>query len=196
MRSPKFASIKHLISRIPEDGQFGAELRELMQRIETDALVVTELRENPDPMRSALAISKDIATAQAKLKVTIEAVRDLSRSRIIQFRESVKADQLKSANLVPNEYAAEIRSIYRSLDDAGKAKMHTDALTQRDGATAAALINVPAVLTGINADRAALFRQQFLDYVAPAKDGDLLNKFSDVSEQILHIASEIATEPA
>ena len=188
MRSPKFASIKHLISRIPEEGQIGAAFRELMQRIETDALVVTELRENPDPMRSALAISKDIATAQAKLKVTVETVRDHLRSSIIQFRESVKA--------VPNEYAPEIRSIYRSNDDAGKAKMLTDALTQRDGATAAALINVPAILTGINADQAAVFRQQFLDYVVPAKDGDLLNKFSDVSEQILHIASEIASEPA
>lgn len=196
MRSPKFASIKHFLSRIPEDGQLGAELRELMQRIETDALVVTELREHPDPMRSALAISQDVATAQAKLKVTIEAVRDISRSRITQFRDSVKADQLKLANLVPNEYAAEIRSIYRSLDDAGKAKMLTDAFTQRDGATAAALIGVPAVLTGINPDRAALLRQQFLDLVAPAKDSDFINMFSDISEEILRIASEIATEPA
>ncbi len=56
MRSPKFASIKHLISRIPEDGQLGSELRELMQRIEKDAFLVTELREHPDPMRSTLAI--------------------------------------------------------------------------------------------------------------------------------------------
>jgi len=77
-----------------------------------------------------------------------------------------------------------------------KAKMLTDAFTQRDGATAAALIGVPAVLTGINPDRAALLRQQFLDLVAPAKDSDFINKFSDISEEILRIASGIATEPA
>ncbi|BBJ22392.1 hypothetical protein [Candidatus Nitrotoga sp. AM1P] len=195
MRSPKFASIKHLISRIPEDGQLGTELRELMQRIEKDAFVVTELREHPDPMKTALAISQDIATAQDKLKVTVDAVRDFLRFSIIEFRENVKAEQLKSANLVPNEYAAEIRSIYRSLDDAGKEKMLTDAFTQRDGATAAALIGVPAVLTGINPDRVALLRQQFLDLVAPAKNVGFINKFSDTSEEILRIASEITIEP-
>ncbi len=196
MRSPKFASIKHLISRIPEDGQLGTELRELMQRIEKDAFVVTELREHPDPMRSALAIGQDVETAQEKLKVTVDAVRDLFRSSITQFRENVKAEQLKSANLVPNEYAAEIRSIYRYLDDAGKEKMLTDAFTQHDGATAAALIGVPAVLTGMNPDRVALLRQQFFDLVAPAKNVDFINKFSDTSEEILSIASEIAIEPA
>ncbi|CAG9932420.1 hypothetical protein [Candidatus Nitrotoga arctica] len=196
MRSPKFASIKHLITRIPEDGQLGTELRGLMQRIEKDAFVVTELREHPDPMMTALAISQDIATAQDKLKVTIDAVRDLLRSSITQFRENVKAEQLKSANLVPNEYATEIRSIYRCLDDAGKAKMLADAFTQNDGATAAALISVPAVLTGINPDRVAQLRQQFLDLVAPAKNVDFINKFSDTSEEILRIASEIAIEPA
>jgi hypothetical protein len=196
MRSPKFASIKHLISRIPEDGQLGTELRELMQRIEKDAFVVTELREHPDHMKTALAISQDIATAQDKLKVTVDTVRDLLRSSIIQFRESVKAEQLKSANLVLNEYAAEIRSIYRSLDDAGKEKVLADAFTQHDGATVAALIGVPAVLTGMNPDRVALLRQQFLDLVAPAKNVDFINKFSDTSEEILRIASEIAIEPA
>lgn len=195
MRSPKFASIKHLISRIPEDGQLGTQLREFMQRIEKDAFVVTELREHPDPMKTALAISQDIATAQDKLKVTVDAVRDLLRFSIIQFRENVKAEQLKSANLVPNEYAAEIRSIYRSLDGAGKAKILTDAFTQHDGATAAALIGVPAVLTGIDPDRVVLLRQQFLDLVAPAKNVDFINKFSDTSEEILRIASEIAIEP-
>jgi len=196
MRSPKFASIKHLISRIPEDGHLGTELRELMQRIEKDAFVVTELREHPDPMRPALAIGQDVATAQEKLKITVDTMRDLLRSSITQFRENVKDEQLKSANLMTNEYAAEIRSIYRSLDDAGKAKMLADAFTQHDGATAAALISVPAVLTGINPDRVALLRQQFLDLVTPAKNVDFINKFSDVSEEILRIASEIAIESA
>ncbi|RFC35892.1 MAG: hypothetical protein DID92_2727743813 [Candidatus Nitrotoga sp. SPKER] len=195
MKSPKFASIKHLITRIPEDGQLGTELRELMQRIEKDAFVATELREHPDPMRSAVAIAQDVATAQEKLKVTVSAVRDLFCSKITQFRENVKAEQLKSANLVPNEYAAEIRLIYRSLDDAGKTKILADAFTQHDGATMAALISVPPVLTGISPDRIALLHQQFLDLVAPAKNVDFINKFSDTSEEILRIANEIATEP-
>ncbi|CAH1904588.1 conserved hypothetical protein [Candidatus Nitrotoga sp. HW29] len=195
MRSPKFASIKHLISRIPEDERLGTQLWKFMQRIEKDAFVVTELRENPDAMKTTLAISQDIVTAQNNLKATIDTVRDLLRSSIIQFRENMEAEQLKSSNFVPNEYAAEIRLIYRSLDDAGKAKMLTDAFTQHDGATAAALIGVPAVLTGMSPDRIALLRQQFLDQVAPVKDVDFINKFSDTSEEILRIASEIAIEP-
>lgn len=195
MRSPKFASIKHLISRIPEDERLGTQLWEFIQRIEKDAFVVTELRENPDPTKMALVIRQDIITAQDDLKATVDAARDLLRSSIIQFRENVKAEQLKSANLVPNEYAAEIRLIYRSLDDAGKAKMLTDAFTQHDEATVAALIGVPAVLTGISPDRVALLRQQFLDQVAPVKDVDFIKNFSDTAEEILRIASEIAIEP-
>ncbi|MDP1679697.1 MAG: hypothetical protein Q8L02_06225 [Candidatus Nitrotoga sp.] len=192
MIQPKIAAIRHIMERLPASGQIGAEVKGYITEILSSCTVVANLRDSPDLMKSELAIDKDVLAAKIKLNAAIGKARDLSTARLGTFKASLAQDQLQMANLKSDSFAAEIRAVFRTSSDEGRTKILTDCLTKKDGATAAALLEGPMLLSGMSEARAATFREHFLNTVAPMTDAGFARELGESVNTVLSIADEIA----
>jgi len=164
--------LRALIGRIPNDTSISEKLVFLMNRIEREASGVIEVMNNPDPERSALAIDRIINAEKASLRAEIGNARREAYPLIASWRAQQDAARIQKANLVPDAFAAEIRSVFRTMSWPAKLQFMTDATSLLDGATVAAVLNAPPVLAGVTPEQLAQFREAYL------------NKTSKSSEQV------------
>ena len=186
------AALKQLIERIPEGGTIAGNIKSILGGIANQAESLSALQNKPDLMKSDLANSMALNTAKSQLKATLEQVSPKLNGFISDYRANLNANQYQVAQLIPDQYAAEIRSIFRGLDAKGKNEFMKTAIDSNDRASVAAIVTVPVVASGLTAQTQALYKTAFLDKVAPI-DTSYVDEMQTIVESSLKTAQLMAS---
>jgi hypothetical protein len=188
----KLRAFRAVVERVPTGGQTATEIRSLLTVLDEHVATIVELKTNPDPMLSQLAIDKRLSDARTKLRDTAATARARSGVLTGEYRSNLHANQKQTARLVPNEYSREIRDVFRALDLAGKNKLMAQAIESGDASTIAAITEVPYALTGLSSEMHAGYRDAYLDAVCPI-DFNFIDELENVTATALKTADEIAS---
>lgn len=165
--SAQVQAIKALVERLPTEGRAAVAAASHLRTIHSLAEKVVQLKANPDPMKSDLANGQDVEAARKRLDTAITSARTQINTALHEERKELDAAQIKRADLRPDEYAAEIRTVFRGLNDEQRSAFMKDAIERRDAPTVAAIALAPIAVTGLSADRAAAYRTAYLHRAAP-----------------------------
>ena len=165
-------SINAVIGRLPDVGAISDKCRTALGDVADVASGLLELAANIDPMISAVAHSMRVDAEKSRLREKTEKARDTLLPAIEAWRAAQNAARLAKADLKPDEFAQELRAVFRTLDDVGRAVYMQNATDAQDGAAAAAILTAPLTLTGITADELERYRDEFLSRIAASPDAD------------------------
>jgi len=116
------------------------------------------LTQSNDPTITEGARFKRISEASAKLRSKhSDQVNEIYRAKAFA-KEDVQKRINDKVKLVPDQFAAETRQYYRSLDEAGRHKLLRDLALENNGPALAALVDAPKHLTGIQSEHAGRYR--------------------------------------
>jgi len=157
------AVLRALIGRFNPDTSISDKVKATMTRIEKDASGLIEIMTHPDPEKSSLAIDRIVNDEKGRLRDLIAKSRNEVNPLIANWRASADAERVKKANLIVDEFAGEIRSVFRAMAWPAQLSFMTTATGRLDGAAVAAVLNAPPVLSGLTPDQVEQFREAYLD---------------------------------
>lgn len=190
MHNDQLLAIRALIGRIPDAGPT-ERVTAVLSSIEKDASAILELIQNPDPMKSSVAIDLLINQEKAGLRKKIDAARAELIPLIERWRTVGEANRVKAAALIPDAYAQETRGVFRQMSTPAQLVFMADATKAGDGATAAAILNCPPILSGLTAEQQTKFRDAFLDHAAGPGVGETVDSMLSVVTTALDAAARI-----
>ena len=164
-------ALRAIVSRITGSDPTSEKIRSILSRIESEASGLLELAKKPDPLKSPAANELVVNAEKARLRTLIAESRGKLTNLVNSFRAADEAARITRAKLVPDAFATEIRNVFRSLDTAGKHAFMGEAMKAGDGSTIAAIVTVPAVLSGLSAQQSEQYREAFLESIAPSNKG-------------------------
>lgn len=163
----------------PEGGnqatsQFHAEAA----RLRSAAEVLDNARQRRSPLETPAAHA--VKVAKAARKFGTEATAGLNRVIALSGRAQAELQKRidEKANLIPNEFAKEIRERFHGMKKGDQGKQIEQWLDQGKGPEMAAILRAPSMLTGLNDDQKARYEQAFVAKHA----SDLLAEQASVSE--------------
>lgn len=119
------------------------------------------LYSHPNPLETSDAHIKRVAKAAGQLseKVTQtnEAIIRISQQGLKEIDERIR----QKVNLEPNGYAPEIRQAFRAMKPAEQIKLLHQLADENRGAELGAIVNAPALLTGIKPE----LQTKYTDYI-------------------------------
>lgn len=155
--------LRALIGRFPSDTSITDKVRATLTRVEKEASNLLEIMTHPDPEKSSLAIERAIGDEKGRLRDLIAKSRNEVNPLIANWRASADAERVKKANLIPNEFAGEIRSVFRAMAWPAQLQFMATATDRLDGAAVAAVLNAPPVLSGLTPEQVEQFREAYLN---------------------------------
>lgn len=188
--SHQLAAVRSLLQRIP--GTLGAsgEVRAALQRIEKEVAAITGIKS--DPMRSAAANEMILNGEKSKLRELIGKTETQCKILIERDRAAEAATRGEKLTLVPDAFAPELRTAFRSMTLEQQTQFFAEAIKSRNGSSVAAICLCPSALVGISADMQAQFLNSYTESTAPSDRSDIDEMQTCVSA-ILGTAGEIAT---
>lgn len=143
-----------------------------VNRIRLHAEALDRAAANRDPTKTPAAHEVEIAKAARQLDR--QALACLQRCGEIFRAASLDVDAriAERANLKPDAFAAENRTAFRELDNAGRSKLVKELIDQGRGPELAAILKAPQLLTGLPADRLARYEEAFIAKHAAAELGE------------------------
>jgi hypothetical protein len=139
------------------------KVKAVLTRIEKEASGLIEIMTHPDPEKSSLAIDRIINDEKGRLRDLIAKSRNEVNPLIANWRASADAERVKKANLIPDSFAGEIRAVFRSMEWPAKLQFMSTATDRLDGASVAAVLNAPPVLSGLKPEQVEQFREAYLN---------------------------------
>lgn len=145
------------------------------------------MRLNPNSLETPSSYTMKLSKAAGKLLTESSKIKENVLKTYTNYTLDIDTRIAQRAGIKQNEYAAEIRNVFRGLD----AKKRTDFLGEivenLDGAAFAAIFNAPEVLTGITKDMRINFTNSFHAKAAP----DLFEEQEDIKEAIDNVLASI-----
>jgi hypothetical protein len=184
-------ALRALVGRITSNDPTTEKIKSILSRIEKEASGLADLIEKPDTMKSAVANELLTNAEKARLRTLAADSQGKLNNIIATHRAALDAARVQKAKLVPDGFASEIRSVFRSLDTAGKHALLGEAIKTGQAATVAAIVTAPTVLSGLTAQQSAQYREAFLDSVAPNNDAEA-GEMQTVCDTALQIVESIA----
>jgi hypothetical protein len=190
----KLASLAMIVGRLPANAPEHEKIKSVLNRLHTEAQNIAKIVAEPDPMKSAAAITLVLNAEKARLRELAAKSRADIASVLTVNAANVQATQTKNSKLIPNEYASEIRSVFRALDNGEKAVFIEYAATTNDGPTLAAILQAPAVLTGLSPQLQADYKQYYFDLASPLAKGQqaAFDETQAVCSGVLQLCDQIA----
>jgi hypothetical protein len=157
---------------------------------------LVSMYDNPSPVQ----------TQSYNDKKLIEAAGKLSQARATAFNEIQKVyknglleNEMKMSEKVtlkPNEYAAETRAVLRSMPKADRLSALAQLAAKNNGAELAAVINAPALLSGVTEEDQQTFRTQIFAIHAKEEIAELeeLTTAYQASLDAIDVAGTLAKE--
>jgi hypothetical protein len=158
---------------------------------------IVRLHSSPNPTENANAHYKRVANASKHLEKQRLSVFDELQNIYRQGVLDNEAKIGKKINLKPDDkYGAELRAVYRAASPAERAEMLSGAIAANDGPVLAAIIEVPAVLTGIEPELQKTLRHQIISLHAAGEMAQLqaLNDAFDVAINATDVAKLTASD--
>lgn len=162
----QLAAISALLKRIPGDSGTATELRIALQRVEKEAAALAGIV--PDAMKSDAANSMILNAEKARLRELIAKASEQCRVLIDREKATEQSKLAERLALVPNEFAAEVRSVFRELSPEKQNEFMATSIAAKDAATVAALVDCPTILCGLPAERQAAYKLSYVESVAPS----------------------------
>lgn len=108
-----------------------------------------------------------VASATKRLKTqstnTLNSISETYREGAKALTESIQ----REANLVPNKFAPEIRQAFHGMSHKDKMDVLNNSLKNKNTETLAAILEAPEILTGLNEDTKARYRDSAEKMLAP-----------------------------
>lgn len=187
--------VSTLIERLPNDGIVGSPALQVRGGFVQAQMALEKLIDfisKPDDMLSDKANALKIEAQRTKFQEALKIAADRAAKTVDDLTASQLARQVEAAQLVENEHAAEIRSVYRGLSSSEKADFMAQALKTDDKPVIAALTN-PAtspLLVGISGEQMRLYRTHYMDKFLPA-DSSVIDNMRVTSETLVKALSHI-----
>ena len=164
-----------IVSRVPEiEGDSPAHnivrdaassMRSQVTRLASRTQALQGVDENRDPTQPEAAHAKAVAERARELERDAEKAVDEAnkahRQALLQVHEILDSE------LVPNEYASEMRAHFRSLDSKAQMDLFQRLLKGRRSSDVAAILNAPAEVVGLEPEVHGRLREQYYNAVHP-----------------------------
>ncbi|MDI1276710.1 hypothetical protein [Methylobacter sp.] len=180
------SSINALLERLPSGAQGSAQNRIFHEAhgLKNELSKLSELINSPDEMLSDLGNSLRIEAQRKIVKLRHDQLGDASKNFVEASRADLTKKRFDAANLKQNEYAAELRAVFREIKPADRPLFMQNLIESRDSASVAALTESPSSLTGLSSDLQNQYRQSYLDRFTTNNTSELDN-LQEVSSTIL-----------
>ncbi|MEZ5688739.1 MAG: hypothetical protein R3E21_08170 [Caenibius sp.] len=169
-----------------------AELNRLRRGVE--ALDTMNRSRSPldTPDAHALKVAKAARKYEADIKATMQRIGGIATAGF----EDVNRRRAEKVNLTPDAFAGEIRSVFRSLDAVGRAKMLEEFVSGNRGPELAALVNAPGSVTGIpDNERQSCLASIYAKHAAEeTADEAMVNDSLDSSLAAINAAQQLVKE--
>jgi len=128
--------------------------------------------------------AKKVFKAATKAKKTVKETAERARAMTAELAAQALRDIEVKVPLKPNEYAAEYRAMFRSLDQKSKISTLTELINTKDFALLGAVLNVPPMLAGITPEMQRDFKHHAYTKHAPDEYAELTALTQLYSEQL------------
>jgi hypothetical protein len=170
-----------LLAKLDHTDGIRANFWVIFAKLEKEATGLSELVANPDPMKSQVANELLVNAEKARLRDLVAEARQKANQLLGDLQNNREAERLQKAKLVPDEFAAEVRSVFRDLNQTEKMRFMSEAIKSGDFAAIAALVTAPPILSGLTAEQSTNFRDSFLERMAP-RTATVLDDVTDICE--------------
>lgn len=173
-RVPAFTSIAaKIIDGLPATGH--AATRKInfeINRLSNGAAALEKLATTRNPMDTPAAHEKRVATAARKYGEEVKAAIGRMGSIVQGGLQDAEQRIAQKVNLVPDGFAAEIRSAFRSMNNGDRVKLLNELVAGNRGPELAAIVKAPSVLTGIDDTLKARYSQLIVSTHAPEESAE------------------------
>jgi hypothetical protein len=188
-------AIRAVVNRLTVTDSDSGKMKSILDRLEKEASGLVELMTHPDPMKSSVANDLVVNAEKSRLRALAGESRE-KLSRIVSGRRAASdAARLAKARLMPDDHAAEIRGVFRSLDPAAKHSFMAEAIKTGDASTIAAIVTARPLLSGLSAEESAHYREAFLESVAPHND-HIAEEMQAICDTAIRTVESLATPAA
>lgn len=199
--APNVRALAHIVSRItgslPEAGHPSSRrLHAEATRLRNGAEALANMYATANPTETVAANEKRVALAAKRYAAETLATRDrmhtILREGLIEVEKRINA----KVNLTPNDFAAEIRAMYRQMDGAARSSLLADLVNANRGPELAAIVKAPAILTGIDETLQSRMAEAIVAKHAPdefAEQAAMLEVF-DSTLTAASVASKVADD--
>jgi len=119
-----------------------------------------------------------------------------TRGELSSLTTGYRSEQLAARNLkaqlTDGPFSAEIRVLARGMDSAQRLAFIAEAIKTGDTQVAAAMLNCPALLSGLSTEQSALYREAYLEKYAPDSGADDLRELEMIITTTLNTADSLA----
>jgi len=139
------------------------QLAVLLNKLSVQTAAVGAMNDNPSPTLTPAANFKKVQEAAKRLddarKATVAAASEIVGKGIRDIQAKIDA----KVKLIPSDHAREIREVFRLTPIGERPKFLNDLAILNKGPELAAIIAVPAILTGITDEMQSQFRRLILE---------------------------------
>ncbi len=128
---------------------------------------LNQMRHSKNPTETEAKHFKKVSQGAKRLNMEIEGAQQRINSYQQQGAADIENRISKRLGLKEDNYASEVRSALRGMDDKTKAAKINELINNGDGAAVAAITKAPAVLTGISQDMQNKYLEVFTNRHAP-----------------------------
>ena len=160
-------ALSAIYARVPAKHYASVLARGEVERLQTGLEKLVALHHAKRPSDTPDAHFLKTTQAAEKLAGEFAAINDRLQGHIRSGLKGIDAAIVERVGLIPNEFAAEFRSIFRSLDQEGRVALLNELVDTADHAMLAAIVSAPAALVGIPQSMQERFRQAAIEKSAP-----------------------------
>lgn len=148
---------------------------------------ITQMNETRNSLETPAAHAVKIAKAASKLAAEAGKIKETAYQEYMQYSVSLTTAIHERAGVQENKYASEIRAAYRALPFDERMPFIQKMIEQVDGASFAAIMQAPALLTGIDPEMNRQLTEAFYLKAAP----DLYQEKQDLNEAMDCVAASL-----
>jgi len=189
--------LERAVARLQSRPQAGAaEMVQGARRVAKmlEGLEAIAHQRNPTETREAHALR--VSKAAEKLLEQIEASGAKDNETRTMAVRGVQARIDDLTKLADGPRGREIRDVFRSMDDKGRAALIDSAMAAQDHETLGAILRAPSYLSGMDAERQVRYRTHYETKIAPklVAEFDEILAADESAATVRRVAREVATQ--
>lgn len=192
MSSPTLSAVKHLNERLNKqlskyDSSYASNMKASHTRLMNALEGLVSMRDNPNSTETAAAHVLKLSKAAKRMKDEVSNLKASAFQNYMNYDLTISQQIVDRAGIEENMYASEIRAAFKALPQAERLNFIAEVINKEDGASFAAIMRAPEILTGITPDMNADLTKSFYSKVAP----ELLQEHEDVREAMDALTASI-----
>lgn len=184
--------VSRITSGLPGTGQTHARnIASTIQGLAVSAEALAKVYDSKSPTETEDAHHKKVVTAAKAFGGQAERVRDRLHEIVQAGMRDIEARSRAKTGLKANEYAGEIRAVIRNMPTDTKLALFNELAEEGRGAELAAVIDAPALLTGVTVEMQQRAKE-VLETVHAKAETDERDKLSQVFAEAYDVVSMCA----